>query len=142
MISFFTGQGRRINLVGAASAATIITALYLALLYAPTDTVQGQAQRIFYIHVPMAWLAYLAYAVILVGSVGYLWKRDFKWDRLARSSAELGFLFTTLVSSATTLRIDGLLEYQSRQRCLKQPHIGQLALDLRRMTAPENTRDK
>jgi len=59
--------------------------------------VQGQAQRIFYVHVPMAWLAYLAFGVIFVGSIGYLWKRDIRWDQLARAGAELGFVFTTLV---------------------------------------------
>ncbi len=97
MTHFFVGQGRRINLIGLAAVIVVIIALYLAFVYAPTDSVQGEAQRIFYIHVPMAWLAYLAYVVILIGSIGFLWKRDFKWDRLARSSAELGFLFTSLV---------------------------------------------
>jgi heme exporter protein C len=42
-------------------------------------------------------LAYLAFGVIFVGSVGYTWKRDQRWDRLARSAAELGFVFTTLM---------------------------------------------
>ena len=45
----------------------------------------------------MAWLAYLSFGVIFVGSVGYVWKRKPAYDRLARSSAELGFVFTTLV---------------------------------------------
>ena len=79
--------------------ATLILSvgIYMAFVYVPADRVQGDAQRIFYVHVPMAWLAYLAFAVIFVGSVGYLWKRSMRMDRLARASAELGFLFTTLV---------------------------------------------
>jgi heme exporter protein C len=84
-------------LLGIASVVTLSVGIYMAFVYAPTDRVQGHAQRIFYVHVPMAWLAYLAFAVILVGSVGYLWKRSARMDRLARASAELGFLFTTLV---------------------------------------------
>jgi heme exporter protein C len=84
-------------LLGIAAAVTLGVGIFMAFVYAPTDLVQGHAQRIFYVHVPMAWLAYLAFAVILVGSVGYLWKRSARMDRLARSSAELGFLFTTLV---------------------------------------------
>jgi heme exporter protein C len=82
---------------GIAAIVTLSIGLYMALVYAPTDRIQGHAQRIFYVHVPMAWLAYLAFGVIFVGSVGYLWKRSLAMDRLARSSAELGFLFTSLV---------------------------------------------
>jgi heme exporter protein C len=84
-------------MLGVLSVLIITVGLFMAFVYAPMDRVQGQAQRIFYIHVPMAWLAYLAFAFILIGSVGYLWKRSMAMDRLARSSAELGFLFTSLV---------------------------------------------
>jgi heme exporter protein C len=59
--------------------------------------VQGIAQRIFYFHVPMAWTAYLAFFVVLVASIGYLWTRDLRWDTVARASVEIGLLFTTLV---------------------------------------------
>ena len=87
----------RWNGVGLLGFLVVFAGLAMAFLYAPTDRVQGHAQRIFYIHVPMAWLAYLAYGVLFVGAIGFLWKKDMKWDRLARSAAELGFLFTTLV---------------------------------------------
>lgn len=86
-----------VPLTGILAAVLVLVALYMAFIYAPTDRVQGDAQRIFYIHVPMAWLAYLAYGVMVVGAVGYLWKRRLSFDRLTRSAAELGFLFTTLV---------------------------------------------
>lgn len=91
------GTGRWTAITGIVSVVTLLIATYMAFIYAPTDAAQGNAQRIFYVHVPMAWLAYLAYVVLLVGSVGYLWKRSQTFDRLARSAAELGFLFTTLV---------------------------------------------
>lgn len=78
--------------IGAVTAAAVMVAIY-----APTDRVQGIVQRIFYVHVPLAWVAYLAFFVVLVGSAAYLWKRDLRWDALARSSAEVGVLFTTLV---------------------------------------------
>jgi len=86
-----------VQLLGFVAIVLLTVGIFMAFVYAPMDAVQGQAQRIFYVHVPMAWLAYLAFGVILVGSIGYLWKRDMRWDRLARSGAELGFLFTTLV---------------------------------------------
>lgn len=83
--------------LGLLTVAVLTVGIFMAFVYAPTDRDQGDAQRIFYIHVPMAWLAYLAMGVVFVGSVGYMWKRSERMDRLARSSAELGFLFTTLV---------------------------------------------
>ncbi len=85
------------RVLAATTVLTLTIGLFMAFVYAPMDAVQGQAQRIFYVHVPMAWLAYLAFGVIFVGSIGYLWKRDIRWDQLARAGAELGFVFTTLV---------------------------------------------
>lgn len=79
------------------SAAVALTAVALIALYAPTERVQGPVQRIFYFHVPLAWVSYLAFFVVLLGSVCYLWKRDARWDRVARASAEIGVVFTTLM---------------------------------------------
>lgn len=73
------------------------TALAMMVWYAPTDRIQGIVQRTYYFHVPMAWIAYLAFGVVLAGSVMYLWKRNLEWDRLARASVEVGVVFTTLV---------------------------------------------
>jgi len=56
----------------------------------------GDVQRVLYFHVPLAWVAFLAFFVVLVGSVLYLWKREDRWDRLAYCSAEIGVVFTTL----------------------------------------------
>jgi heme exporter protein C len=60
------------------------------------DAVQGQLSRIMYVHVPSAWLAYLAFGVTMVASGMYLWKKDLKWDRRALASAEIGVVFTGL----------------------------------------------
>jgi heme exporter protein C len=80
-----------------ASGVTVLVALYMTFLYAPTDSVQGPVQRVFYLHLPMAWIAYLAFFVVFVASIAYLWKRNRRWDQLARASAEVGLVFTTLV---------------------------------------------
>lgn len=90
------GRARRAAL-GGVTLMMIVIGIWMALFYAPTELVQGNAQRIFYFHVPLAWTAYLAFFVVLIGSVGYLWKRDARWDRLAACSAEIGLLLTTLV---------------------------------------------
>lgn len=57
----------------------------------------GVVQRIFYFHVPIAWVAFLAFFIVFLCSIAYLWKRNPKWDIIARSSAEVGIVFTTLV---------------------------------------------
>jgi heme exporter protein C len=79
------------------SGVSVLIALYMTFLYAPTDSVQGPVQRVFYLHLPMAWIAYLAFFIVFVASIAYLIKRNRRWDQLARSSAEVGLVFTTLV---------------------------------------------
>ncbi len=74
----------------------MVTAMYLALVVGPVDAVQGVHSRIFYIHVPIALTTYVAFGVVFVGSVGYLWRGQVRWDRLARVSAEIGVVTTTL----------------------------------------------
>jgi heme exporter protein C len=77
--------------------ALMIAALYLVFMYVPTEKTMGDVQRIFYFHVPLAWVAFLAFFVVFICSILYLWKRDAKWDIIARASAEVGVIFTTLV---------------------------------------------
>lgn len=65
-----------------------------AFFWVPTDSFQGLPQRIFYVHVPTALIAYLAFGVVLIGSIAYLKTGKRAWDSLARASAEVGVLFT------------------------------------------------
>lgn len=85
------------SVLGWSTFAAITVALYAVFVYVPTEKVMGIVQRIFYFHVPSAWVAFLAFLVVFVGSVLYLWKKDRKWDILAHSSAEIGVVFTSLV---------------------------------------------
>jgi len=77
--------------------ALMLAALYLIFVYVPTEETMGVVQRIFYFHVPLAWVGLLAFLVVFVCSILYLWRRDAKWDTIAASSAEVGMVFTTLV---------------------------------------------
>lgn len=79
-------------------AATIATsvAVVMALLVAPADRLQGQAQRLMYLHVPTAWTAYVCFAAVLVCGIAYLRGADLKWDRRARAFAEAGVVLATL----------------------------------------------
>lgn len=74
-----------------------------SLALAPPDAVQGNVQRLMYVHVPAAWLAYLAFFVVFVGSVAYLVTGRSRWDRLAAASAEIGVLFTALAIALGSL---------------------------------------
>lgn len=85
------------RMIGFVALANIAIALYMALFYAPREVTMGDAQRIFYFHVPSAWIGFLAFFVVFVASLMYLWKRERKWDALALSAAEIGVVFTTLV---------------------------------------------
>lgn len=70
--------------------------------YAPKEVIQGNVQRIMYLHVPSILTAYLAFAVVLAASVGFLVTRRIEWDRVAHASGEIGVIFTgiTLVSGS------------------------------------------
>lgn len=83
-------------LLGGLAFVSIMITIPMAFLYAPEDVVQGPAQRIFYFHVPIAWIGMLAFVVMAVASIGYLWKRDERWDWVARAAAEIGTVFITL----------------------------------------------
>jgi heme exporter protein C len=90
---------RRITAVlGWVSLVAMAVLAYLALWYTPPDAVQSDAVRLLYVHVPTAWLAYLAFAVTTIASALYLWPRTRSqvWDLLAGASAEVGVVFTGL----------------------------------------------
>lgn len=82
------------RLLGIAAALCVAIGLYLGLVVAPPDAVQGEVQRIMYLHVPSILTAYLAFTVTFVASILYLWKRDPRADAVAVSSAEVGVVFT------------------------------------------------
>jgi heme exporter protein C len=84
--------------VGVLTISSLVALGLFGLWGAPADRIQGDAQRVMYLHVPSAWLAYLAFFVTAVASACYLWPRTRSqtWDRVAGASAELGVLFTGL----------------------------------------------
>ncbi|UCG51847.1 MAG: cytochrome c biogenesis protein CcsA [Candidatus Latescibacterota bacterium] len=75
----------------------MIVSLYMVFLYVPTEATMGDVQRIFYFHVPLAWVSFFGFFLVFVFSVGYLVRANKKWDNLAASSAEIGVLYCTLV---------------------------------------------
>src|SRR5205823_12942798 len=89
--------------LGIAATAAAILASWMGLVWAPTDAVQGDVYRVIYVHVPSAWLAYLAFVVVFLASVGWLWSRRPLFDAIAVASAEIGVLFTGLALVAGSI---------------------------------------
>jgi heme exporter protein C len=69
----------------------------LALQLTPIERTQGLPQKIFYVHVPAAWSAMLAFSLVGITGGLYLWLRDPRLDRVAESCAEAGLVFSTVM---------------------------------------------
>lgn len=69
---------------------------WLIYYYAPLEESMGFAQKIFYLHLPMAFWCLISYSMIFIFSIYYLVKREEKYDFLCRAFAETGTLFATL----------------------------------------------
>jgi len=85
-----------IRALGWLAAIGLGVGLVMAFGVAPRETTQGNVQRIMYVHPPLAWVAYVAFAVVALASVVYLVRRRPAADRLAHASAEVGVIFTGL----------------------------------------------
>ena len=89
-------SSRATRVIGSALLAAIVFHLLLSLVWSPADSDQGDLVRILYVHVPVAWVMYLAFGVTALGGVMYLWKRTLWWDLVAGASAEVGVVFCAL----------------------------------------------
>ena len=69
--------------------------LWLICFYIPSDSTQGVAQRIFYFHVPTAWVSFIAFTLSFYYSIQYLRKRELSFDLKASSFAFVGWVFTS-----------------------------------------------
>ncbi len=85
------------KLLGYALLFLMFVSFLLITLYAPVEKTMGLVQKIFYYHVPSAWVAFLAFGVVFVCSILYLTSKEKRWDLLAHSSVEIGVLFSLIV---------------------------------------------
>lgn len=97
------GTSRAQRLLGWATLAALAGTVWLGLWVVPADAEQGDVQRLMYVHVPAAWLAYLSFAVVFVASIAYLRTGRIRWDRVAVASAEIGVLFCVLTLALGSL---------------------------------------
>ncbi|HLW72377.1 MAG TPA: cytochrome c biogenesis protein CcsA [Candidatus Binataceae bacterium] len=82
---------------GAPALALMLVALWMVFAWVPTEADQGIVQRIFYFHVACAWVAFVAFALVAVCGIFYLWLGQAIFDQLGYAAAEGGMIFCTLV---------------------------------------------
>lgn len=85
------------KLIDLVTFALISIALYAAFIFAPVERVMGPVQKIFYFHVPSAWIAFLAFFVTFICSIALLATNNRIFDDIASSSAEIGVIFCSIV---------------------------------------------
>ena len=73
------------------------TAIAAIFIFVPTEKTEGPIQRIMYLHIPSAWLAFFAFFIVFISSILFLWKKEREWDIYAHASAEIGVVFCSLV---------------------------------------------
>jgi heme exporter protein C len=83
--------------VSAVGLVGLVAVYVIALGYTPVEARQGLAQKIFYVHVPAAWSALLAFSLVGLASILYLWLQDRRLDRFAAASAEVGVVFSAVM---------------------------------------------
>jgi heme exporter protein C len=88
---------RGFTILAVATALLLSFALYAAMVIAPTEQTMGNVQRIFYYHVPSAWVAFELFLINFLASVLYLIRRSAKADMVALVTAEVGVVFCTVV---------------------------------------------
>ncbi len=85
-------------------AVALLLAAFVAIcLLAPREATMGDAQRVLYVHVAVAWIALLAMLTAAAAGIAYLLRRDLNWDFWAQAAAELGWLANTLTLATGVL---------------------------------------
>jgi heme exporter protein C len=87
---------RTLELLGVVALLALAGAQVLGILTSPPDRDMGHLQKIMYVHVPAAWNAFIAFFVVAVASLAYLWKGKERHDLIAAAAAEVGAVMTAL----------------------------------------------
>ena len=82
---------------GAVAGVAMVFATVAALVLAPREAEMGDVQRLFYFHMPSAWIALgPAFTCVFGFSIAYLVTRKLRYDQVAGAAAEIGVVFTTI----------------------------------------------
>ncbi len=74
----------------------LLTVAIVAMYLAPTEQTMGDAQRVMYVHIAVAWLALLGFVAMAACGLGYLLSRNLWWDQWSQAACEVGWLCSTL----------------------------------------------
>ena len=74
----------------------MVISQYFIFIYAPIEAHMGIVQKIFYIHLPLAWWSFMSFFIVFIASIAYLRTRSSKWDNVAKASAEVGVMLSVL----------------------------------------------
>lgn len=89
--------GFALQILGGITSVLMVFALVAALVLAPKEAEMGDVQRLFYFHMPSAWIALgPAFTCVFGFSIAYLVTRKLVYDRFAGVAAEIGVVFTTI----------------------------------------------
>ncbi|MBN1678864.1 MAG: cytochrome c biogenesis protein CcsA [Anaerolineae bacterium] len=73
-----------------AAGVLFVLAMLMDFFYVGPEKTQGEAQRIFYIHLGSFLGAFIAFAAAVVAGIRYLSSRESRWDILGLASVEIG----------------------------------------------------
>jgi heme exporter protein C len=82
----------------------LMTAVIIAAFILPSPMAPGvslgdaEVYRIFYFHVPQAWVAVLAFIVSMINSILFLKSKNMEYDLRAVNANKLGLLFAVLAT--------------------------------------------
>ena len=87
---------KAIYILGLLGTLLIVGNLYHIFLGMPGEAMQGQIGKMIFVHVPAAIAGFTFYGVAVIGSIGFLVTKDFKYDSLAVSSVEVAQVFALI----------------------------------------------
>ena len=82
-----------LKILDVASIIVLVISTYLALVFAPTEAVMGDVQRVFYFHIGTAWVGLVGFVLAAGTGIAYLVTKDMKWDRLEVAAVEVSTIF-------------------------------------------------
>lgn len=92
-----TARRRGVDWLLLVATLSVVGAYVRAIWFTPPELLQGQAQKIMYVHVPAAWVAFLSFGLTALAGAFWLFLKDARLDRFAEASAEVGVVSTTVV---------------------------------------------
>ena len=85
-----------LQILNVVSILLFFVSLGMIFFYAPREVVMGEAQRIFYYHVPSAWISFASFGLTVIAGIAYLRTGNHRWDRLGLATVEVGMMFAIM----------------------------------------------